>query len=1306
PTLCVAVIRKYATLSPEDALHGSHQTRTSFLSALRRRYQLSTAPSALPSLLQAGDCVTFILQAAALEPWTLPGSTLAQASYQKLLLVQLLENDVVACLVSYVVMETDNLRHTLAAVSQQSYPLAPLLPWQCPPSPPGPSLSPPGELLTQVDGQMSAILLQAESASAVVQQQLRDLRLQMAAIRQQLDAARTSGRMQEEWVHELLDQQCELQRERRLLTRCLASHQQSCAELTSRAAAMVACNARLMKASAHTPASRSSFRSSLAITLATTPKGSRVRRSTPRLATLQQAIALLSWLLTPPPPPANSVVLLDDGGLLMLRARLHSQALSGGLVQACLRCAHNAKACEGWMLEAVAMLRGLEVQAQLSRVMQRGLEALRADAAALQGLDVRLRVRAKAVQEEAKRVRKALMLDIPREAALQRHRLAGANALSAFVREEDVRQRAIQLKQEAAQELSKARGNVAELTQRLTALASEADVQLQALTAAHTTVEVNSAHAPSPPPVPSNGNGRDGDPLDAAAGQGAGARVSDAADSDAVRAGGLGALDSSLERPLLGSELCTRLPVPLLLSPDLDTPAGDDKENLNWITHQQQHYQQQPGSSLVALLSMAMQPMAKPSETLVELLQELGWAVDVPASNVSVLGTRPFSANMARKSMGMGSVTGESLLASSGAGSVAASAWWGMDSRSQAASSHTPRSTPRSAASRHALGLEADTGYGGGLTTMTLLEEASTLVQLMASSVLLLPGPPPGPLRYATPPEASAIPYPVLPPTPSVPLSPSLPPTPFQFRPLPSLPPTPGPPPGPAPFDPLGAEGDNSPPWGEAKRHAPAAVQPETDPREGAAAVTPPPIPLIQLLSRQAADLAQALAHITLVGVTCRGLARSAALLPASGPAYSSLSASHREQWAGQVARVKLGFASLAPARLLPHLPDLMRCWTGCMQMGEPADAELLAGAVAEIADIGYTPPDSFAKVYVQSGMLSALLKLLALGRVPQHTQQAQWSTEFGRTAPPKNSPAAKGRFAGKASSRRLSAQQASRPPDASLVAQKEAARALVSIGQHHPEALVAVAADKALLATVVALADDLSIARPVRHQAARLLSALLLVGQPLALGTGESVSESSPAWDSVVDATLAAGAFHALLQLIDSDHRSVAHGSKPMAMRALSSVVSHPARREAVAKLHVDTVDAHMRRQGKAAALHNHAAALAGLKPAIVAMQTEQGVALALARALWSVPRQLHQIMTSDATSKGRLVEPAILSAMAELGCTAAQELELLAGADREARDAVQSLGLAVRINPELMTAVRDPALHAALLKLKAQLA
>ncbi|GFH18017.1 hypothetical protein HaLaN_14751, partial [Haematococcus lacustris] len=83
------------------------------------------------------------------------------------------------------------------------------------------------------------------------------------------------------------------------------------------------------------------------------------------------------------------------------------------------------------MLEAVAMLRGLEVQAQLSRVMQRGLEALRADAAALQGLDVRLRVRAKAVQEEAKRVRKALMLDIPREAALQRHRLAGANALSA-----------------------------------------------------------------------------------------------------------------------------------------------------------------------------------------------------------------------------------------------------------------------------------------------------------------------------------------------------------------------------------------------------------------------------------------------------------------------------------------------------------------------------------------------------------------------------------------------------------------------------------------------------------------------------------------------------------------------------------------------------------------------------------------------------------------------------------------------------------------------------------------------------------
>ncbi|KAL6763847.1 hypothetical protein V8C86DRAFT_2483290 [Haematococcus lacustris] len=741
---------------------------------------------------------------------------------------------------------------------------------------------------------------------------------------------------------------------------------------------------------------------------------------------------------------------------------------------------------------------------------------------------------------------------------------------------------------------------------------------------------------------------------------------------------------------------------------------------------------------------MAMQPMAKPSEALVELLQELGvdpptspstpqlptshvkwkgrgqggrprsaspgtgvkWAMDVPASNVSVLGTRPFSANMARKSMGVGSVTGESLLTSSGAGSVAASAWWGMESRSQAASSHTPRSTPRSAASRHALGLEADTGYGGGLTTMTLLEEASTLVQLMASSVLLLPGPPPGPLRYATLPEASAIPYPVLPPTPSVPLSPSLPPTPFQFRPLPSLPPTPGPPSCPAPFDPLGAEGDNSPPWGEAKRHAPAAVQPETDPREGAAAVTPPPIPLIQLLSRQAADLAQALAHITLVGVTCRGLARSAALLPASGPAYSSLSASHREQWAGQDARVKLGFASLAPARLLPHLPDLMRCWTGCMQMGEPADAELLAGAVAEIADIGYTPPDSFAKVYVQSGMLSALLKLLALGRVPQHTQQAQWSTEFGRTAPPKNSPAAKGRFAGKASSRRLSAQQASRPPDASLVAQKEAARALVSIGQHHPEALVAVAADKALLATVVALADDLSIARPVRHQAARLLSALLLVGQPLALGTGESVSESSPAWDSVVDATLAVGAFHALLQLIDSDHRSAAHGSKPMAMRALSSVVSHPARREAVAKLHVDTVDAHMRRQGKAAALHNHAAALAGLKPAIVAMQTEQGVALALARALWSVPRQLHQIMTSDATSKGRLVEPAILSAMAELGCTAARELELLVGADREARDAVQSLGLAVRINPELMTAVRDPALHAALLKLKAQLA
>ncbi|GFH08025.1 hypothetical protein HaLaN_02920, partial [Haematococcus lacustris] len=107
-------------------------------------------------------------------------------------------------------------------------------------------------------------------------------------------------------------------------------------------------------------------------------------------------------------------------------------------------------ACESFMLEAATMLRNMEVPDQVVRLMQRMLGVLRADMAALHAMDVRLRVRAKAVQEEAKRVRKALMLNIPKDLGQQRHRMAELNALSAYVADDDIRQRAIQLKQEAA----------------------------------------------------------------------------------------------------------------------------------------------------------------------------------------------------------------------------------------------------------------------------------------------------------------------------------------------------------------------------------------------------------------------------------------------------------------------------------------------------------------------------------------------------------------------------------------------------------------------------------------------------------------------------------------------------------------------------------------------------------------------------------------------------------------------------------------------------------------------------------------
>ncbi|KAJ9518459.1 hypothetical protein QJQ45_018489 [Haematococcus lacustris] len=1317
PSLCVAVMHKYVTINVDVPEQGEMSTRTSFFAALRQRFQLSTRPSAAPHFLQPGACIAFILDATALEPWKLPGSTLAQTSYQKLMLVQLLETNMVACLISYVAVETDNLRHALASVS------------------------------TQVDGLMSSILLQAEAASAVVQQQLRDLRLQLAAIKQQLDAAGTSGRMQEEWVQELLDQKDELRHEQWLLTRCLASHQQSRAVLAAHAAALVACIARMLRPPSHSDALRSSRKSSLPLTLATSPREGKASHSMPQLVNLRRAIELLTWLLTSPPTPPNSAAAPDDGGLLLLRARLHAQMLSAGLVPAGLRCAHNSKACESFMLEAATMLRNMEVPDQVVRLMQRMLGVLRADMAALHAMDVRLRVRAKAVQEEAKRVRKALMLNIPKDLGQQRHRMAELNALSAYVADDDIRQRAIQLKQEAA-ELSKSRGSVTELSLRLTLLGSEADLQLQALTSAHaqcqasltsplTTADEFAADATSPPQSPvrkGSRQGVDGDIMGDAAG----------AVGRGERAGGAGEGDGCKEQ-LQGSELCGSLPVPLLLPPGPLVVEVGEEGIVPWISQQHQHYQQQPGPCLVTKLGACLKSLAQPSNPNIELLRELGvepptsssasspspsplsrllrrvvgrprssstsvgvkWAVENLTGGGNVLGTRPFSASVAAKSVATGSVAGESLITSSGAGSVAASAWWGFEARSQAASSHT-QSTPRSEGSRSTFVQRLDTSYGGvggGLNTITLLDEASTLLRLLSTSILLMPGPPPGPMSYAAAPETPSNTYPVLPPSPSLPLSPSLPPTPFQLRSLPSLPPTPGQAPCPASFDPLAVEGEEAnPPQVTLSRQDAGAPHAGTEPDAAPQATNP----LIQLVSRQAEELAQALAHITLLGVTSRGLARSAALLLASGPAYSSLSAAQREQWAAQDPEVKLGFASLPPARLLSHLPDLMRCWTGCMQAGEPGDVELLAGAVAEIAELGYTKQaDSYAKVYVQSGMLPALLHLLAAGRLPQPSHKAQWSTDRGPATPPRKSSTARGRFGKKALGKDRAAVSpgVSRPSEAGLAAQKEAARALVSIGRYHPEALAAVASDKSLLATVVSLTNDLNIGRPARHQAARLLSALLLVGQPPDLQPYEPRPDPSPAWVSVVEAALAAGAFNDLLQLLESDHRSVSAGAKPVIMRALSYVVTQPPLRKAVAKLHADQVESHLRRLDKTVALHNHAAALAGVEHGIVDMQTEQGVAQALARALWSVPRQLHQVMTSDSTSKGRLVEPAILAAMADLGCLAARELEVLAEADREARAAVQSLGLAVRINQELVNAVRDPGLGAALMQLKATL-
>ncbi|KAG2431939.1 hypothetical protein HYH02_013157 [Chlamydomonas schloesseri] len=396
----------------------------------------------------------------------------------------------------------------------------------------------------------------------------------------------------------------------------------------------------------------------------------------------------------------------------------------------------------------------------------------------------------------------------------------------------------------------------------------------------------------------------------------------------------------------------------------------------------------------------------------------------------------------------------------------------------------------------------------------------------------------------------------------------------------------------------------------------------------------------------------------------------------------------------------QLDFAALAalpPGQVPPSsMAALHRMWAEALGR-QPELRVPIARSVQQVAELGLVPPADFAATYQHSGLVAALVAMLAGALRPgggdsSGKAKSSDAADAGAGSPPA-SPGGGGGGGGPGSPgsphdagtgtnadsrpaplapRHIGRMTATAPPTLRLspaqqAEQAAAARALLAISDAQPEVLASIAQDEQLLSRLSRLCLDHSMSWPARLAAADLLADLVLGGGPGAA------------------AAVAGGAYAGLAEVMNRETYPYLNqdprGSKATVVSALAAVAAHEELLEGVVTA---------------------AAAPSGPSSGLPLDSPDQ-VLSAILRSLWAVCQQVYSTMAADRTGRGRHVDPALISALTATAATAAHELAVLADTQPQARRVLQGeLGLGRKISIPFLQAIKDPPLYEALLELR----
>ncbi|GIL58130.1 hypothetical protein Vafri_12986 [Volvox africanus] len=364
-----------------------------------------------------------------------------------------------------------------------------------------------------------------------------------------------------------------------------------------------------------------------------------------------------------------------------------------------------------------------------------------------------------------------------------------------------------------------------------------------------------------------------------------------------------------------------------------------------------------------------------------------------------------------------------------------------------------------------------------------------------------------------------------------------------------------------------------------------------------------------------------------------------------------------------------LSYASLRPGALGPYMARLHAMWAAAIAR-HPEMRVQIAESVAEIAQLALVPGSDFEAVYRNTGMLEMLVQMLASGLRPAKTggKAGVRKPAAGGEEPVKTGATGlKPRYVGRLTA---TAPPTLRVGPAQQAEQAAAGQALRTISQAQNEVLGSIAQDEKLLTRLSILVLDHSMSWAARQASADLLSDLVLGGSPGA------------------EAAVASGAYAGLVEMLNRDMYPFLNqdprGSKETVVSALACLVAHPELLEGVV--------------AAAKAPHGPSSGLP--------LSSTQQVMSAILRSLWQVVWQVYTTYTSNRTGHGRYVDPDLISALTSTAATAARELAVLADTVAEARRMmISDMGLRSKVNPPFLQAIKNSPLQEALAELRKNL-